>query len=192
MLLWCAGWPAGQAANFNVITDEEQRLRIDWLLSPIDTGGNPLPTFDVPAAPALNNWEILDATYTYHGGGTPSDVSITVRHTAQPHNNDGPLGNPATLNFSFPYTLTPPGGIGGSTSATVNHPGIGHVDEYLLAWGYANYIGPGIGGTLAVTLTGKHVPESMGAVACHTFLLSMLGVGAVYARRRPAGAERSE
>ncbi len=187
--LWLAlalGLPAADAANVTIQKDTDIALRLTWLISPIDVGfTDPPPTFDIPV---LNNWEILEANYSYHAGGTPSDVKIRVRHTTAPHADEEGHGPTITLGFSFPYVLTPPGGIGGFTTGEGHHehntyPTLGHPDKYILAWGYSNLTGPPLGGALTVILDGKHVPDSLGGVFGHAALLGMLALGTVCARR---------
>ena len=94
---------------------------------------------------------------TYNGGGTPSDVAMSVRHLTDPHPGDVGGGALANLNFSFDYLNN----NAWSTGLTVGHPGINHTDKYTLAWNY----NAAAGGTLDVNLKGVHVPWETDSLA---------------------------
>ena len=172
------------AVNFTVLTDTLTNLKISWNVSPIDTGGSPVPKFDIPTAADLINWQIISADYTYHGGGNNSDVAIQAQHIVAPHSGDAQTGDIANIGFSFNY-YTPPGGSGTTPVVSVAHPSIGHTDEYYINW---NYSYPTGGGTLTAELNGTHnVPEPLtilGSVAA-------MGFGA-YAERKRKPSKSSE
>ena len=128
-----------------VNTDTLTNLDVSWTGNPIDIG-----EASIFSIPALTNWGFTSATMTYNGGGTPSDVAMSVRHLTDPHPGDAGGGVLANLNFSFDYLNN----NSGSTGLTVSHPGIGHTDQYTLGWNY----NAASGGTLNVNLKGVHVP----------------------------------
>ena len=151
-----------------VFVDTPTQLFIQWDWDEFDAAGIQIADLNVPA---LVNWEVVLTTNPFGAIPVTWDVVAMVSHITDPHPGDIGGGNLAILQSVFQDNQFLGLPVLPFPTAIVDHPGIGHVDEYEMQVFHSL-----TGITNSIKLFGTHIPGP--ATLC------LLALGSLTARRR--------